>query len=608
MELSCYWLLKHSPFFLLSTFHFLLSTFHFLLSTFHFLLSTFHFLLSTFHFLLSTFHFLLSTFHFLMNTFHFLLSTFHFLLSTFHFLLSTFHFLLSTFHFLLSTFHFLLSTFHFLLSTFHFLMNTFHFLLSTFHFLLSTFHFLLSTFHFLLSTFHFLLSTFHFLLSTFHFLLSTFHFLMNTFHFLLSTFHFLLSTFHFLLSTFHFLLSIFHFLMNTFHFLLSTFHFLLSTFHFLLSTFYFLLSTFHFLLSTFHFLLSTFHFLMNTFALSVFPSHVSLGCLRVCPSFWFASHVVREVQCDADPLLARSKGTRCVPFGPSDEPEAVMTSVLGEGVSLPISLVLHLSTSPFPGRLDFQAKIEAPPGAGSGIMLACPCYLVESTQAIPWSAQGSMGKKSARRTAITNMSIIMPTKPLGMTAVTIAITVTTANTAITITKTMARTIAISLTTINRHDSNRGNNWIFVCSLSLSLFMLSTPCTRKLSASGRMLALACQALWDPPAQTQWTVCASGHLILLGPTPGAMDKPSLVASSWLSSHQLLNDPLHSGMPLLGWWHPTLLLPEASIALLKHRASALPSAVPSASYFPEAQGRHRQRVGTLHLHHAAIRLTVR
>lgn len=41
-----------------------------------------------------------------------------------------------------------------------------------------------------------------------------------------------------------------------------------------------------------------------------------------------------------------------------------MTSVLGEGVSLPISLVLHLSTSPFPGRLDFQAKIEAPPGAG----------------------------------------------------------------------------------------------------------------------------------------------------------------------------------------------------------------------------------------------------
>lgn len=40
----------------------------------------------------------------------------------------------------------------------------------------------------------------------------------------------------------------------------------------------------------------------------------------------------------------------------------------------------------------------------------------------------------------------------------------------------------------------------------------------------MLGLACQALWDPPAQTQWVACASGHLILLGPRPGAMDKVS------------------------------------------------------------------------------------
>lgn len=29
-------------------------------------------------------------------------------------------------------------------------------------------------------------------------------------------------------------------------------------------------------------------------------------------------------------------------------------------------------------------------------------------------------------------------------------------------------------------------------------------------------------WDPPARTQWTACASDHLILLGPRPGATDK--------------------------------------------------------------------------------------
>lgn len=40
----------------------------------------------------------------------------------------------------------------------------------------------------------------------------------------------------------------------------------------------------------------------------------------------------------------------------------------------------------------------------------------------------------------------------------------------------------------------------------------------------MLVLAWQALWDPPAPTQWAACTSGHLILLGPRPGAMDKVS------------------------------------------------------------------------------------
>lgn len=44
----------------------------------------------------------------------------------------------------------------------------------------------------------------------------------------------------------------------------------------------------------------------------------------------------------------------------------------------------------------------------------------------------------------------------------------------------------------------------------------------LKTSGRMLLPACQALWDPPTETQWTACASGHLILLGPRPGTMDK--------------------------------------------------------------------------------------
>lgn len=85
-------------------------------------------------------------------------------------------------------------------------------------------------------------------------------------------------------------------------------------------------------------------------------------------------------------------------------------------------------------------------------------------------------------------------------------------------------------------------------------------------------------------------------------------SLVASSLLPSRQLLNDPLPSRTPLLAWQHPTFLLPEARIALLRSRAPAFPSAVSSASHFPEAQGQHSQRVGSLHLHYAAIRLAVR
>lgn len=83
----------------------------------------------------------------------------------------------------------------------------------------------------------------------------------------------------------------------------------------------------------------------------------------------------------------------------------------------------------------------------------------------------------------------------------------------------------------------------------------------------------------------------------------------------SRQLLSDPLHRRMPLLGWWHPTFLPPEASIALPRSRASALTSAVSSASHSPEAPPLHpppgrrqSQRAGTLHLHQAAIRLAVR
>uniref|UniRef100_A0A8C2MCL1 Butyrophilin-like protein 2 n=1 Tax=Cricetulus griseus TaxID=10029 RepID=A0A8C2MCL1_CRIGR len=47
-------------------------------------------------------------------------------------------------------------------------------------------------------------------------------------------------------------------------------------------------------------------------------------------------------------------------------------------------------------RMDVQVMVtdrwDRQVVKGSGIMLACPCYLVE--QAIPWSAQGSMGTKS----------------------------------------------------------------------------------------------------------------------------------------------------------------------------------------------------------------------
>lgn len=64
----------------------------------------------------------------------------------------------------------------------------------------------------------------------------------------------------------------------------------------------------------------------------------------------------------------------------------------------------------------------------------------------------------------------------------------------------------------------------------------------------------------------------------------------------------------MPLLGWWHPTFLPPEARIALLRSRASALTSADSSASHSPEAPRATAQPAGgTFHLYHAAIRLAV-
>lgn len=87
-----------------------------------------------------------------------------------------------------------------------------------------------------------------------------------------------------------------------------------------------------------------------------------------------------------------------------------------------------------------------------------------------------------------------------------------------------------------------------------------------------------------------------------------RSSPVTSSSLPSRQLLNDPLHSRMPLLGWWHPTFLPPEARIALPRSRASALTSDS-SASHSAEApQATAQPAGGTFHLYHAAIRLAVR